>query len=270
LKAKTYKVFIGLHPMLIDTHAHLYHPDFQADMDAVLQRCLDADVRIILLPNIDEASVDALHNLAARSTDALQLLPMMGLHPCDVKADYETQLAVIRKHLDSGKYYGIGETGLDYYWDISLKEEQKKSLRIQTEWAIEKNLPLIIHSRNSTQDCIELISEYKGRVNGIFHCFSGSIEEANLIIDLGFLLGIGGTLTYKNSGVQEVIRQIDLAHVVIETDAPYLSPVPFRGKRNESSYVKQIATFLAEVKSTSLEEIAAVTSSNAKRIFRLQ
>ncbi len=143
-------------------------------------------------------------------------------------------------------------------------------MRIQTEWAIEKNLPLIIHSRNSTQDCIEIISEYKDKVNGIFHCFSGSIEEANQIIDLGFLLGIGGTLTYKNSGVQEVIRQIDLAHIVLETDAPYLSPVPFRGKRNESSYVQHVAEHLAKIKEISIDEVARETTKNAKSIFRLQ
>ncbi len=256
--------------MLIDTHSHLYHQDFLADMDATLQRCVDTGVSIVMLPNIDENSIEPLHTLAARSTANLMLLPMMGLHPCDVKADFKAQLATIRQQLDSEKYYGIGETGLDYYWDVSLKKEQKESLRIQTEWAIEKNLPLIIHSRNSTQDCIDLISEFNGKVNGIFHCFSGTIDEAKQIIDLGFLLGIGGTLTYKNSGVQEVIKHIDLKHIVLETDSPYLPPVPFRGKRNESSYIKHIAAFLAEVKSISFEEIAAVTSANAKRIFRLQ
>lgn len=255
--------------MLIDTHSHLYHQDFQADMDAVLQRCKDAGVGVVMLPNIDEASIEAMHELASRSTDELKLLPMMGLHPCDVKADVEQQLMSIRKYLDNGKYYGIGETGLDYYWDVSHKEEQIKALHIQTEWAIEKDLPIIIHSRKSTYDCIEVIKQYKGKVNGIFHCFSGSMEEAKEIIKLGFYLGIGGTVTYKNAGVKEVIEQLDLSHIVIETDAPYLPPVPHRGKRNESSYVKIVADSIAAIKGITIEDVAAITTQNAKNIFRL-
>ncbi len=256
--------------MLIDTHAHIYHKQFATDTDAMLQRCKAASVGVVIMPNIDEESISPMLELAKKSDSELQLLPMMGLHPCDVKENIDEQLSAIKKHLDTGTYYGIGETGLDYYWDITFKAQQIQSLHTHAQWAAEKNLPLIIHSRNSTADCIEVVSHYKGKISGIFHCFSGSMDEAQQIIELGFHLGIGGTLTYKNSAeLQQVIKAIDLSHIVLETDAPYLSPMPHRGKRNESSYVKHVAEFMAALKGVTLNEVSATTTANAKKIFRI-
>jgi len=199
-----------------------------------------------------------------------QCIAMMGLHPCYVKENYQDELALVQHWLTKRKFAAVGEIGLDFYWDKTFATEQYEAFRTQMEWAIENNLPIAIHTRNAMQETINIVREYvpKG-IRGIFHCFSGSYESAREIINAGFYLGIGGVLTYKNAGLAEVLSKIDLQHLVLETDAPYLTPVPFRGKRNESSYLKYVVAKLAAVKNCSEEEVAAITTENAEKIFGL-
>lgn len=196
----------------------------------------------------------------------------MGLHPCSVKENWHDEVKKIENRLfgvSPIKYYGIGETGLDFYWDQAFIKQQKENFQIHIEWARALHLPIIIHSREATDACIEMIEENKtSALRGIFHCFSGSLEQAHRIIDLGFYLGIGGVVTFKNSGLDKVVEQLDLKHLVLETDSPYLAPVPHRGKRNESSYLNIIAEKIATIKNTKLEEVAAITSFNADKVFQ--
>jgi TatD DNase family protein len=195
---------------------------------------------------------------------------MAGLHPCSVKENYRKELAAVEKLLAERKFAAIGETGLDLYWDKTFINEQYESLQIQAGWALQYKIPLVLHTREAMQQTIDIIASYKGKgLAGIFHCFSGSLQNAKDIIDLDFSLGIGGVVTYKNSGLAEIVKEIDLESIVLETDAPYLTPVPFRGKRNESSYLKYVAQKIADVKNISVEEVAERTTENAKRIFRL-
>lgn len=252
---------------LVDTHTHLYAEEFDADRDEMLQRAFKNGVTKILLPNIDSTSLQGMKNLCARYPD--NCYPMMGLHPCSVKDDFETELALVEKELFSNyKYYGVGEMGLDLYWDKTFYPQQKTTFIQQTKWSIELNLPLSIHTREATDEAIELLSmpELQG-ARGVFHCFGGTTQQAEQIIGLGFHLGIGGVLTFKNSNLGEVLAPIDLRHIVFETDSPYLAPVPYRGKRNESAYILNIAQKLAELKDISQEEIAAITTANVAAIF---
>ena len=255
---------------LIDTHAHLYGEQFDSDIDKVLERAYHSGIEKIFLPAIDHETHDKLLALSARPGDKPAIYPTMGVHPCSINADYKKELDIARAYLYNGtKYYAVGEIGLDFYWDVSYKAQQFEAFETQIGWAIEKSLPIVIHSRKSTYDCIEVVKKYKGKVKGIFHCFSGSAEEAHEIIKLGFLLGIGGVVTYKNSGLQELLKDIDLTHIVLETDAPYLTPVPYRGKRNESSYIRIIAEEVARIKEVSLADVAYVTSDNAMKVFQV-
>jgi TatD DNase family protein len=250
---------------LIDTHCHLYLDDFKKDLNEIIQRAEENEVSKIFLPAIDS---ETHQSLLALSQSQASILPMMGLHPCSVKENFEEELKIAEAHLDSGtKFYGIGETGLDYYWDLTFKEQQVVSFERQIQWSIDRNLPVIIHSRQSTADCIASVAKFNGRAKGIFHCFGGTVEEARQIIELGFYLGIGGVVTYKNSGLKEILQQLTLEHIVLETDAPYLTPVPHRGKRNEPSYVKLVCESLAGVFGKSAEEVAEVTSRNAMSVF---
>ena len=272
--------------LLIDTHAHLYLQQFDSDIGPILQRAYHSGIEKIFLPAIDSESHERLLALCQRSTvngqrnaDNIQpsanshlptIYPMMGLHPCSVKENYKQELDTARRYLDNGtKYYAVGEIGLDFYWDVTHREQQFEAFETQIGWAIEKGLPIVIHARKSTYDCIQVVKKYKGKVNGIFHCFSGSAEEAAEIIKLGFYLGIGGVATYRNSGLQELLATIDLSHIVLETDAPYLTPVPYRGKRNESSYIRIIAEEVARIKGLSLAEVAETTSANAMKVYQL-
>lgn len=256
---------------LTDTHCHLYSEEFKNDIAAVLQRSSANHVKNILLPAIDSNSHIAQFKLDNLDLNDVNLFHMMGVHPCSIKDDYQKELEIAYQYLSSKnkKYVAIGEIGLDYFWDLSHKKEQLIAFEEQINWAIAFNLPIAIHSRKSTYECIEILKKYKGKLRGVFHCFSGSIEEANEIIKLDFLLGIGGVVTFKNAGVKEVVSQLDLSHIILETDAPYLSPVPYRGKRNEPSYIKNIAAFIAELKNTSTEKIAAITTANAASLFAI-
>jgi TatD DNase family protein len=251
---------------LIDSHTHLYVEEFKEDIEQVLQRAFNEGVNEFYLPAIDSSENESL--LALEKKYPGKIFAMAGLHPCSVKENFREELDKIEQQLSLREFAAIGETGLDFYWDTSFKNEQYESLKIHADWAVKYNRPLVLHTRNAMQEAIDFVREYNNtNLYGIFHCFGGSLQNAKDITDLGFLLGIGGVLTYKNSGLAEVIKDIDLKHLVLETDAPYLSPVPFRGKRNESSYLKYIVQKLAEVKNISVEEVADETTKNSKRVF---
>ncbi|MBP6829126.1 MAG: TatD family hydrolase [Saprospiraceae bacterium] len=253
--------------LLIDTHAHLYSHKFDNDRSDMVRRAIAAGVTRMYLPNIDSESIQPMLDLEAEFPD--NCFAMMGLHPGHVQPDtYEQELALVEKHLGERRWAGVGETGIDLYWDKTHLDIQKKAFARQIEWAKDLNLPIIIHSRESNEECLELVKNGQdGRLRGIFHCFSGTPEQARRMTDLGFMLGIGGTLTYPKSEVPEVLREVPLEYIVLETDAPYLPPVPHRGKRNESAYVALVAEKLSEVKGLPPGEIARVTTANALRMF---
>jgi TatD DNase family protein len=256
--------------MLIDTHAHLYSHKFDSDRPDMVRRAIAAGVERMYLPNIDSESIQPMLDLEAAFPE--NCFVMMGLHPSHVQPDtYERELALVEKHLGERTWAGVGETGIDLYWDKSTLDIQKISFARQLEWAKNLNLPVIIHSRESNRECLELVSKGQdGRLRGIFHCFSGTLEEGKEMIGLGFMLGVGGTLTYPKSGMQAVLKEIPLEHIVLETDSPYLTPVPHRGKRNESAYVRIVAEMLAEVKELPREEIAHATTANALQMFSVK
>lgn len=253
---------------MIDTHCHLYADEFDADIDTIIQRAEIAGVTKFYLPGIDSNAIPAMLSLEERYPG--KCIAMMGLHPCYVKENYQDELAIVEKWLSKRRFSAIGEIGLDYYWDQTFAKEQVQVFKQQIEWSIQYELPIAIHTRNAMQETIRMIQEYvpKG-VRGIFHCFGGSYETAQEVIQAGFYLGIGGVITYKKAGLAEVLERIDLEHIVLETDAPYLTPVPFRGKRNESSYLTHILAKLAAIKNCSVDEVAAITTANAEKIFGL-
>ncbi len=252
--------------MLIDSHTHLYLEEFDSDREEMLQKAKDAGVGRFYLPNIDSGSVPAMLELEARHPDECHA--MMGVHPCSIKEDYKKELAAVEDWLSKRTFSAIGEIGIDLYWDQTFIDEQKEAFNTQIGWAKELGLPIVIHSRNSMDLVIELLKKVQDeRLRGIMHCFGGTLEQAQEIIKLGFYLGIGGVLTYKNSGLAEVIKHVPLEKLVLETDAPYLSPVPYRGKRNESAYIRIIAEKLADTKNMDLESIAVVTTTNVEKIF---
>lgn len=253
---------------LIDTHAHLYSNQFNSDRPAMLQRAREAGLSKVLLPAIDSGSHENMLKLEEENPGFC--LAMMGLHPCSVKEDYEQELKIVEDHLVSRSFIGVGEIGLDFYWDLTFKEQQFSAFHRQIEWALQYDLPIAIHSRNANDECIQVVREHqKGGLKGVFHCFSGTVEQARQMIELGFYLGIGGVLTFKNGGLDKVVEEIDTRHLVLETDAPYLAPVPFRGKRNESSYITYVAQKLADLKQTHVQEIIDQTSRNAQNLFGL-
>ncbi|OQP64854.1 hydrolase TatD [Niastella vici] len=251
---------------LIDTHCHLYGQDFSKDIRAVIERAENEGVRRFYLPAIDSEVIDAMLQLEQDFPG--KCFAMMGLHPCSVKEDHKQELALVEQWLAKRPFKAVGEIGLDYYWDKTFIDAQKEAFHQQIEWALHYQLPIVIHSRESMADSIEIVRQHqKGNLGGIFHCFTGTLEEAQQIIDLGFYLGIGGVVTYKNTHLREVLKAVSMDHIVLETDAPYLTPVPFRGKRNESSYLKYIVEKVAEVKEIPVSEAAAITTANAKKIF---
>lgn len=250
----------------IDTHTHLYSEEFKSDIDSVMKRAFTEGVEKFYLPAIDMSVNDDLLDLEKKIPG--KMFAMAGLHPCSVKENFKEEIKYITKQLEGRKFAAIGETGLDFYWDTTFKKQQYESLHIHAQWAIDYKRPLVLHTRNAMKETIEVVSEFAGKgLCGIFHCFSGTIQNAKDIIDLGFLLGIGGVLTFKNSGMEQVVKEIDLKHMVLETDSPYLAPVPYRGKRNESSYLKYIAQKLADLKGITIEEVASKTTNNAEKIF---
>ena len=251
---------------LIDTHTHLYVKEFSNDIDEVIRRAEEEGVNKFFLPAIDSSETSAMFELEKIFPG--KCIAMIGLHPCSVKENYKEELSKVEQLLDERKFAAIGETGLDFYWDKTFIKEQYESLRIQAEWALQYNIPLVLHTRDAMQENIDVIKSYEGKgLRGIFHCFGGTLQNAKNIIEQNFLLGIGGVITYKNSDLAEVLKDIDLKHIVLETDAPYLAPAPFRGKRNESSYLKYIVQKIADIKNISIEEVAERTTKNAEKIF---
>jgi TatD DNase family protein len=253
---------------LIDTHCHIYSDEFNADREAMLARAENEGITKMLMPAIDTSTHEAMFNLENEFRG--KCISMMGLHPCSIKENYQQELQVVEQNFLKRSFTAVGETGLDFYWDLSFTNEQYDSFQRQVDWALQYNIPIVIHSRNSIDECIEVINKnQKGNLKGVFHCFSGSIDQAKKIIDLDFYLGIGGVLTFKKSGLDAVVGQIDLKHIVLETDAPYLAPVPFRGKRNECSYIKYVIEKLADIKKMTADEIAKITTANAEKLFDL-
>ncbi|HEY8690918.1 MAG TPA: TatD family hydrolase, partial [Chitinophagaceae bacterium] len=241
--------------MIIDTHTHFYLNDFAGDIDAVIKRAGDEGVEKFYLPAIDSTETENIFALEKKYPG--KCFAMMGLHPCSVKENYKEELGMVYNWLQKRKFAAIGEIGLDLYWDKTFIDQQYESFHRQIEWALQFDLPVVLHTREAMQQSIDVIKEYAGKnLRGIFHCFGGTLQNAMDIIGTGFYLGIGGVVTYKNSGLAEVIKEIDIKNIVLETDAPYLTPVPFRGKRNESSYLKYIVQKIAEIKNISAEEVA--------------
>lgn len=250
---------------IIDTHTHIYLPELRDGLENLVQRAREAGVTQMLLPAIDSETHEQLLQVA----DTYGYLPMMGLHPCSVKANFEEELSIIKNYLAQRTFIAVGEIGLDFYWDRTFEKEQYEAFHQQIALAMEYNLPISIHSRNATPEAIDVVRQYPG-LRGVFHCFSGSVEEAEAALQTGFYLGIGGVVTFKNGGLDKVIKAVGLDKVVLETDAPYLAPVPFRGKRNEPSYLAHVVTKLAELTGLPEATVAARTTENAQHLFNIK
>lgn len=252
---------------LIDTHTHLYLPEFANDVNKVIERAITAGVQSFYLPAINNNHITEM--LALEQAYPKHCFAMIGIHPCAINHHYKETLKTTAQWLQQKKFVAIGEVGLDFYWDKTYTTQQYEAFHTQIEWAIQYNIPIILHSRNATHQTINILKQYtKKGIRGIFHCFGGSVQEAEHIIECGFLLGIGGIVTYKNAGLAQVVQQIPLQHIVLETDAPYLTPTPFRGKRNESSYLIHIAEKIAHIKNTTIQNIATITTTNAQQVFK--
>jgi TatD DNase family protein len=252
----------------IDTHAHLYVDDFKSDVTDVLERALQAGIKKIIMPAIDSKSHRDLMGISAKNSKFLY--PLMGLHPTSVDENYKKELDIVEKHLSQSMFYGIGEIGIDLFWDKTFKNRQLEAFTTQVKWAEELKLPIVIHTRDSFDEVYKaLYPLVTDNLKGIFHCFGGTVEQAKLITDMGFMIGIGGVITFKNTNLRDIVKFIDINHIVLETDSPYLAPVPFRGKRNESSYIKIIADKIAEVYGYSIDKVAEITTVNALKIFNL-
>lgn len=254
---------------MIDTHTHLYSAQFEEDRDAMIQRAIDEGVDRFFLPNIDSSSIQGMKTLVKKYPE--NCFSMMGLHPCSVGKNVEQELALVEKELFSNKYIAVGEIGIDLYWDKSFQKEQEMAFRKQIEWAKTLKLPIVIHCREAFNEILTILDEVNDdQLSGIFHCFTGNLEQANHILGYGnFKLGIGGVVTFKNSGLDSVVEKLELKDLVLETDSPYLAPAPFRGKRNESAYLSRVAEKLAEIFQLPLAKIAEETTANALEIFNI-
>jgi TatD DNase family protein len=253
--------------MYIDTHTHLYHKQFDQDRKEMMRRAMNSGVHKLFLPNIDITSVEALHAMCDEYPESC--FPMMGLHPCSVGEDPSRDLAEVERLLSTGRYWAVGEIGIDLYWDKTWLAQQQEAFRQQVRWAKELALPVVIHCRQSFEETMAIVEEENDEdLTGVFHCFTGTEEDARRIMALGgFKLGIGGVITYPKSGLAETMSKVGAAHCVLETDAPYLAPVPFRGKRNESSYIPHIAEILANAVGLSVAEVEHITTANAEQLF---
>lgn len=252
--------------ILIDTHTHLYLDNFDNDRLEMMARAAAAGVQKFYLPSIDSTETERI--ITTEKDNPGKCFAMMGLHPCYVKENWQQELAHVQHWLSQRPFAAVGEIGLDLYWDDTFFKQQQEVFHQQINWALQYQLPIVIHSRNATPQTIQVLQQYQSQgLRGIFHCFGGSYEEAMQIIECGFYLGIGGVVTYKKAGLAETLAQVPLQHLVLETDAPYLTPVPYRGKRNESSYLTYIVAKLADIYKVSEAEIAAVTTANAEAVF---
>ncbi|WMJ74507.1 TatD family hydrolase [Cytophagaceae bacterium ABcell3] len=251
--------------MFVDSHAHIYSSQFAEDRDKVLEDCREAKVNKIYMPNIDDQSID--HMLEAELRYNSTCIPCMGLHPCSVDKGFEKKLYIIEDWLSKRSFAAVGEIGTDLFHDTTWFEQQKEAFNVQVKWALQYDLPIVIHCRNSLKETIAELKKQEEMPKGIFHCFTGTVEDAREIIEMGFYLGIGGVLTFKNGGLDKVVPEIPLDRIVLETDSPYLAPTPHRGKRNDPSYIPLIAKKLADLKNINIEEVAAQTTQNAENIF---
>lgn len=252
----------------VDTHAHLYLPEFDNDRDEMIARAIEAGVLKILLPNIDIKSAGPLVSLSSEYPGIIY--PMMGLHPTSVKDDYLEQLDIIEEWLRKDNFIAVGEIGIDLYWDRTFIREQVEAFRRQVALAVELNLPVVIHSRESFEEIFDLLENFKGEgLKGVFHSFTGNVDQAEKAMAMGFYLGIGGIVTFKNSGLDRVIASIGISRLILETDSPYLAPSPYRGKRNESAFIINSAKRISEVTGKTLDEVASVTTANANELFNL-
>ena len=253
---------------LIDSHTHIYLPEFDADRDLVIKRAVESGVTRLLMPNIDIGSVNPMLEVESRYPGTC--IPMIGLHPTSVKEDFISQIEKLENLVSGHKFYAIGEIGIDLYWDQSNLKDQITAFRSQVAFAAEKGLPVVIHSRNSFPEVFRALEEFTGSgLKGVFHAFTGSMDDAEKAIETGFKLGIGGIVTYKNSGLDKVVKNTGPEHIILETDSPYLAPVPYRGKRNESSWLSLINKKLAEIFGISEEEMAEITFDNSSVLFNL-
>ena len=253
---------------IIDTHTHLYLNQFKDDIDKVIQRSIDKGINKFIFPAIDSTHFDDMHDLKNKYPGSIYL--MSGLHPTDVKENFKQELEFVVNSLKSHSYVAIGEIGIDLYWDKTYLKQQQEAFTFQIRLAIKHDLPIVIHCREAFDEIFEILDkENCPKLRGVFHCFTGTLEQAQRAIDLGFVLGIGGVVTFKNGGIDKFLNQIELKHIVLETDSPYLAPVPFRGKRNESSYIVYVIEKLSEIYGLSNEEIADVTTKNAEKVFAL-
>ncbi|MFZ4261121.1 TatD family hydrolase [Sphingobacterium sp. HJSM2_6] len=254
--------------VLTDTHTHIYYQAGTSELNDQMERCFANGIQRLFLPNVDLDSISLVNQTVEAFPE--HCFPMLGLHPCSVKEDYQTVLNDIASKIKNTQIYAIGEIGIDLYWDKSTLAIQQDAFNRQIEWAKDLNLPISIHCREAFDEVFEILTQQQdGRLFGIFHCFTGTLAQAHRAIQLGFKLGIGGVVTFKKAGLDLVIKEIDVEHLVLETDAPYLAPMPFRGKENESSYLIHIAQKVADLKEMSLEQLAAITTSNSKQIFNI-
>ena len=253
---------------LVDTHTHVYDHQFSLDRNEAMQRAIDAGVKMLLLPNVDASTIALMLELHEQYPDCTRV--MMGLQPEEVKEDYKQVLSMMEKELEKGIYAGVGEVGLDFYWDATFEKEQLDAFETQLDWAKQLHLPLSIHCRNAFDKMTKLLEKHQdGGLSGIMHCFTGTEEEAKVYLELGFHLGLGGVTTYKNCGVKDYLPNLPLDRIVLETDAPYLAPVPCRGKRNEPAFLVHTAQRIADILQLPVEELAAVTTANAQSLFGL-
>lgn len=252
--------------ILTDTHTHIYYTENTGDLNQEINLCRQNHVERLFLPCVDVASIAKIESIC--QTYPTLCFPMLGLHPCDVKEDFEQNLQTIQAAFNRIKPCAIGEIGMDLYWDKTFVKQQTAAFNLQIAWAKEKNLPINIHCRDAFDEVFEVLESHEGNgLRGIFHCFTGNLQQAQKVINLGFYLGIGGVVTYKNSGLAEVIAQLSLEKLVLETDAPYLAPVPFRGKPNQSAYLVHIAQKIADIYQTSIENVAEITTQNSIKVF---
>ncbi|HRP60587.1 MAG TPA: TatD family hydrolase [Vicingus sp.] len=253
--------------ILTDTHTHLYSEQFNDDRTAMVQRALDCGVSRLFLPNIDSSSIEGMLVLQKQFPE--NCFAMMGLHPTSVKENYLDELKLVEQHLNQQQFCAIGEIGIDLFWDKTFLTQQQEAFKTQINWAKERSLPFVIHCRDSFNEIFEILDELNDEnMRGIFHCFTGNLEQANKVIEYGgFKLGIGGVVTFKNSGLEEVLKNIAITNLVLETDSPYLAPVPYRGKRNESSYIVNVAEKLSDIYQIPIEKIAEITTQNSIEVF---
>ncbi|MDG1477005.1 MAG: TatD family hydrolase [Vicingaceae bacterium] len=253
--------------ILTDTHTHLYSEQFNEDIDVVVQNCIEKGIERLFLPNIDSTSIESMMALGEKYPE--NCFPMMGFHPTSVRDNYKEELALVEQCMSNHKFCAVGEIGIDLYWDKTYVKEQQEAFRFQIELAKKYDLPFVIHCRDSFDEIFEILDELNDdKMRGIFHCFTGTVEQANHIINYGdFKIGIGGVVTFKNSGLDNIVEQIDIKHLVLETDSPYLAPTPHRGKRNESTYLYNIAEKVADIYNISVEEVAEITTENSKQVF---